>query len=292
MVDRSVGDVLAYLDSAGLMDSTVIIFTSDHGEMLQDKGFYQKALPYESAARIPFVVRYPKRFAPGTRDSRFVDLLDILPTVLDLAGIDYRYKNAHSRYRLAGDSMLTSASTRRDRTYQWCECGTRMGRWTCLRDNRYKYVYSYNGGIEQFYDLQDDPRELRNLAGTAGLPQADYRRLKAKCIELERDWGPEGCVVDNTLIAFPYTAAPEHHHEGSKYPFWANHQFQVFQDMTPQERARRYVEEIRQATADYGPAFLATLAPGPKWPENWLEQFRKFGGDDALARRVLEQTEW
>ena len=287
MVDRSVGDVLAYLDHAGLMDNTVIIFASDHGEMLQDKGFYQKALPYESAARIPFVVRYPKRFAPGTRDTRFVDLLDILPTALDLAGIDYNYKKAHSRYRLAGDSVLTPQSERRDRAYQRSECGTRAGRWVCLRDNRYKYVYSYNGGLEQFYDLQSDPSELHNLAGTDRLPQEDFRRIKAKCVEMEELWGPEGCVVNGACIAFPYNAHTEHYQEGSKFPFWANHQFQVFQDKPTQDKARRYVDEIHQATADCGPAFLPNLHPDPTWAENWLEQFRKFGGDDTLAQRVL-----
>ncbi len=68
------GRVLDCLEEKGILDSTLIIFTSDHGEMLQDKGYYSKQVPYDSSVRVPMLVKYPAEHAlpegvgPGTRD--------------------------------------------------------------------------------------------------------------------------------------------------------------------------------------------------------------------------------
>ena len=86
MVDHAIGRILDFLETAGQLDNTLLVFSSDHGEMLQDHGHYQKMLPFESSAHIPFVVRYPRAFAPGSRSEALVDLLDIMPTALDVAG--------------------------------------------------------------------------------------------------------------------------------------------------------------------------------------------------------------
>ena len=65
MVDEAVGTIIKKLEDCGLWDNTIVVFASDHGEMLQDKGFYQKALPYESASGIPFIVRAPGYLPAG-----------------------------------------------------------------------------------------------------------------------------------------------------------------------------------------------------------------------------------
>ena len=110
MVDDAFGVVMKTLEETNLLDDTFIIFTSNHGEMLQDRGMYQKSVPYESSSRIPFVIRYPKRFEPGSIDERFVDLMDIFPTIIDEAGLNYNYKKSHENYSLAGGSLLPETS--------------------------------------------------------------------------------------------------------------------------------------------------------------------------------------
>ena len=89
MVDKNIGRVLDYLRQTNAMDNTLVILTSDHGEMLQDKGYYSKTLPYDGAARVPLIVRYPAKFGRGTVGEEFADLFDVLPTCLDICGLDY-----------------------------------------------------------------------------------------------------------------------------------------------------------------------------------------------------------
>ena len=68
----AVGKILDTLREKGLLDNTLIIFTSDHGEMLQDKGYYSKELAYEGSVRVPLLLRYPKRLAGGRKIGGFV----------------------------------------------------------------------------------------------------------------------------------------------------------------------------------------------------------------------------
>jgi len=108
MVDDSVGEILEYLRNTGKLDNTLIIYTSDHGEMLQDKGLFSKNLPYEGSIRIPFIVRYPKRVQKGTKSNEFIDLTDILPTCLDVAGIEY----SGNKDKLYGKSIFDNNKDR------------------------------------------------------------------------------------------------------------------------------------------------------------------------------------
>ena len=87
--DHQVGRIVEKLKELDLYDDTLILFTSDHGEMLGDLGTYQKFLPYDASCKVPFVLRWPQRVGAGERDPRFVDLYDILPTFLDAAGAAY-----------------------------------------------------------------------------------------------------------------------------------------------------------------------------------------------------------
>ena len=102
-VDEQIGRLLDALEAVDQLDNTLIIFVSDHGEMLGDHGLYQKWLPYDAAARIPFIVRYPKKVDPGSIRNEFVDLNDILPTVLDVAELDYP-----GDAQLPGESLFRS----------------------------------------------------------------------------------------------------------------------------------------------------------------------------------------
>ncbi len=199
-VDENIGRVLDALEEIGELDNTLIIFTSDHGEMLGDYGAYQKWLPYDSCSRIPFIVRYPKQIQAGTVREDFVDLNDILPTVLDVAGEEYSYE-----FDLPGSSIFKEA---KDRSLQFVEYSRGKKRWISVRDVRYKYNYYYGGGIEELFDLDEDPHETRNLLANSGEDIeailegiANVRnRLRSKLIQYENKYGLEGYVKDEELI--------------------------------------------------------------------------------------------
>jgi len=152
-VDVQIGRILKELTSIGELDNTLIIFCSDHGEMLGDLGTYQKFLPHDASSRIPMIVRYPARIKAGTQSSAFVSLNDILPTTLDLTGLPYP-----ADYPLSGQSLFKL----NDRTYTVMEHGRNARRWLSIVNKNYKYAYYYGGGSEELYDMVNDPNEMTN----------------------------------------------------------------------------------------------------------------------------------
>ena len=181
----------------GEYDNTLIIFTSDHGEMLGDYGTYQKFLPYDSSARVPFIVRYPEVFKGGEVDTRFVDLNDILPTVLDAAGVAYPNPAI-----LPGESVLKKSGFK-DRTKQYVEHAHGSRRWASIRNGQYKYTYYYGGGKEELFDMINDPDETTNLLATGEACEgalAAREELHAALVEQEKRYGLEGYVKDDELI--------------------------------------------------------------------------------------------
>lgn len=86
-IDDSVGQLLDYLDKAGIAGDTLVIYTSDQGFFLGDHGWYDKRFMYEESLRMPFLVRYPRAIAPGTTSTALVLNLDFAPTWLDYAGV-------------------------------------------------------------------------------------------------------------------------------------------------------------------------------------------------------------
>lgn len=86
MVDVAVGGILSELERNGLDENTIVVYTSDHGEMMGSHGLYYKSVMYEEAARVPCLIRYPNRGFSKRRISNPVSHIDLTPTVLDLAG--------------------------------------------------------------------------------------------------------------------------------------------------------------------------------------------------------------
>jgi len=86
-IDDGVGRILASLSNRGILDDTVIVFTTDHGDYMGEHGLYGKNQWYRTAYQIPFVVRWPKKIAAGTVIERFVTNVDVQQTLLGLMGI-------------------------------------------------------------------------------------------------------------------------------------------------------------------------------------------------------------
>jgi arylsulfatase A-like enzyme len=140
----------------------VVIFCSDHGEMLGDHYFWRKQQPYEGSARIPFLVRGPESL--GLRRNQTVDapvcLEDIMPTVLDMAGVA-------CPAGVDGKSLLPllRGATEPVRPYLHL---LYENAWDCLTDGKEKYVRHVDGR-EQMFDLRSDPGECRDRVCDAGL---------------------------------------------------------------------------------------------------------------------------
>lgn len=146
------------------LENTIIIFTSDHGEMLGDHYQFRKSRPYEGSCRIPLIIHVPKKFGLAVRKKvpEAVTLADIMPTILELAEID-------TPNSVDGESllpMLSEKANRLDRTYIHAEHAAiepELG-WHMLTDGNIKYIWFSQSGQEQLFDLNADPNELQNLS--------------------------------------------------------------------------------------------------------------------------------
>ena len=162
-VDDKIGGLLVALAATGLADDTVVVLTSDHGDMLGERGLWYKMCFFEDAARVPLIVCAPGTIAPG-RVAANVSLVDLFPTFIDLAGgggpapVD----------PLDGNSLAPLLA---GETGGWPD--TVLGEYTAesaaapifmVRRGRYKYI-ACAADPPQLYDLAGDPREQRNLAG-------------------------------------------------------------------------------------------------------------------------------
>lgn len=194
-VDKNVGRILDKLEEMGELDNTFIVFTSDHGEMLGDMGTYQKFLPYDGSSKIPMILRWPSRIQPGTIKEDFVDLNDLFPTFLDVAGIPYP-----GNIKLPGASILKQE---KDRSTQYIEHQRHARRWCSLRTKEYKYNYYYGGGKEELFDMLHDPHETENVLLTQPQAYEEIRQvMRKKLIEKEKEWGLPNCIVDDDFVRY------------------------------------------------------------------------------------------
>jgi choline-sulfatase len=164
-VDEQIGVLLQALEQTGLADNTVIVFTSDHGDMLGERGLWYKMNFFEPSARVPLIVHAPRRFAPH-RVAQSVSLVDLLPTLLDLAH-DGAQPGPGADFPLAieGRSLLPHLRGQGGHDGVAAEylAEGALAPIVMLRSGQYKYVHS-PADADQLYHLPSDPDELRNLA--------------------------------------------------------------------------------------------------------------------------------
>lgn len=155
-IDDNIGRILAELRALGLLDNTVVVFTADHGDMRGEHGRQNKGVPLEASARIPFLLRYPKRVRPGTRIDAALSCIDFLPTILGLMGVPTAGREAgHDASALfTGGQGATweDLAILRDADHRG---------WIAAIDRRYKLVVS-SSDPPWLLDRDSDPDELRN----------------------------------------------------------------------------------------------------------------------------------
>ena len=167
-VDDGVGQVLDYLDTAGLADNTIVIYSSDQGWYLGEHGWFDKRFMYEESFRTPLIVRWPGVVESGVRNADLVQNIDNAPTFLDLAGLE-------SPEDMDGLSLVPlmrgeGPDDWRDALYyHYYEYPAEhsVRRHEGIATDRYKLIRFYgkdvpNGEEWEFYDLETDPKELNN----------------------------------------------------------------------------------------------------------------------------------
>ncbi len=158
-VDDCVGKITATLESEGIFDNTIVIFTSDHGEFLGDHGKVQKDMPgHDCITRVPFIMTYPQKINPGTVVDEIVEAVDVVPTILDYCGIQTPTAVQGKSFKNLLEGKIKSH--REDAFTEYFEpYGSRKA---VVRTAEYKY-YCDSEGLEILYDLVNDPDELNNI---------------------------------------------------------------------------------------------------------------------------------
>jgi len=185
-VDESVGQVLDYLKENDLEENTIIIYTSDQGFYLGEHGLFDKRFMYEEAMRSPLMIRYPKEIKDNLQTELLTQNLDIAPTLLDVAGIsipdDMQGKSLREIW-LNGDAQWRDAIY-----YHYYEKGFGATPHYGIRTNRFKLIHFYDVVDSwEFYDLETDPNEMKNLYNDPGYEQK-IRELTDKLIELQKKY--------------------------------------------------------------------------------------------------------
>jgi arylsulfatase A-like enzyme len=166
LIDDQVGRILDALEESGQRENTVVIFMSDHGEMLGDHGLIEKGCRfYEGLVRVPMIWSWPGHFAAGLRSDALVELVDVAPTLLALADLPIPAE-------MEGRSLLPILTGEADphhhrefvRTEYYDALDLPDHTYaTMVRDARYKLVVYHGHGLGELYDLVEDPQEFDNL---------------------------------------------------------------------------------------------------------------------------------
>ncbi|NOU88363.1 arylsulfatase [Paenibacillus sp. LMG 31460] len=196
-LDFQIGRLLNALSEYGVLRNTVVVFTSDHGEMLGDHHFFRKALAYEGSAKVPLIVTdYTGRLGlnRGAEEERITELRDIMPTLLDAADVTVPDS-------VEGKSLLPLCREGTDvawREYVHGEHAYGGLSHHYVTNGREKYIWYSQSGDEQLFDLTLDPEELSNKTGdpTWQLSLQSWRERLVRKLEGRE----EGYVRDGALV--------------------------------------------------------------------------------------------
>ena len=163
MIDTQVGKIVEALEARGVLDDTVIIFTSDHGDCLNDHGHSQKWNMYEQSVHVPAVICWPGKIAFGKKIPDLVSLMDFGPTVLEMADVPVPdWMEARS----LADVLYDQPGNTRDRVFAEHSDDailTETEFMTMIREGNWKLVHFVDCQDGQLFDLENDPQERNNL---------------------------------------------------------------------------------------------------------------------------------
>jgi arylsulfatase len=200
LIDENIGRIIKTIEETGQLNNTLIIFSSDHGDMTGDHGMTGKGCRfYEGLTRVPLVFWYPALFEENLQSEGLVELVDIVPTILELVGLPVSDK-------IQGESLLpilagTSDNPDFHKDYVRSEFYDTLEPWsnfkynyaTMLRTNKFKLAVYHGHEKGELFDLENDPNEFNNLWDDIKYQEVRFDLLK-KCFDhtaFSIDTGPE-----------------------------------------------------------------------------------------------------
>jgi uncharacterized sulfatase len=158
-IDEQFGRLMKCLKQEGLEENTIVVFTSDHGEMMGSHNRLEKFIYYEESIGIPFLIRWPKRIKPG-REDILLSVPDIMPTILNAMGLENQIPNG-----LEGSDhsdVLFGKHGRKPESIPYIWPNARG-----VRTDRYTFLVERNKGVEEtiLFDNLKDKYQMKNIAG-------------------------------------------------------------------------------------------------------------------------------
>ena len=178
-MDAQVGRILDALKASGKADNTYIVFTADHGLSVGDHGFMGKQNMYESSMRVPLIICGPN-LPKGKRVEPFVYLQDVMPTTLELAGIE-------KPEQVDFNSLLPLATGKLDESNYPAVYGAYFGKQRMYRTEEYKMIIYPRANVVRLYDMKNDPFEMKDLAENKEEYRAVLNRLFKEYRELQKE---------------------------------------------------------------------------------------------------------
>lgn len=201
-LDDAIGAVLRSLDASGAAEDTLVIYTTDHGDLCGSHGMMDKHyVMYDEVVRVPLILRWPGRLAPGsTTDSFVYNMLDLVPTISSATGVEgppvsHGMPLLDDREGMLTPSGSTAAREHVVSTYN----GQQFGLFTqrMLRTRSWKYVWNPTD-VDELYDLEGDPEELTNRVDDESV-EGVLAELRVRLFEHLREEGDS--IVDNDWMA-------------------------------------------------------------------------------------------
>jgi arylsulfatase A-like enzyme len=187
LIDKQVGRVLDALEQSGQRDNTIVVFMSDHGEMLGDHGIYLKGpFFYEPAVKVPLIISWPKVIQENVRSLALVELVDLAPTLLNATG---KPAQIGMQGRSLWPLLTGQVSPDHHRADVYCEhYGTTHHRSdqesayaTMLRSETHKLVVTHGHSVGELYDLREDPNETYNLWNSVNHAEIKMQLMQRLC---------------------------------------------------------------------------------------------------------------
>ena len=192
-IDDSVGRILKFLDDNHLSNNTIVIFTSDHGDMCFEHNRRNKSVPYEASARIPFVIRHPESIPAGKTIREAFTTADFAPTILGLMGV--KTDASFHGEDFSADFSSPEKTVVKNRITYYTQTG---GWWVAAVDDRYKLILDKQEK-PWLIDLEKDPDELTNVYN-----DPDYatvaKRMKDELFRQMKQFDEPGLAIKKPYI--------------------------------------------------------------------------------------------
>ena len=185
-MDNLVGELLETLEQTGLDKNTIVVFSSDHGDMLAEREMVQKRAFYDFCSRVPLIVKYPDNRNAGTVVNTPVTTMDLLPTFCAMTGSD-------ASQPFDGDNLIPLFENENPERHVFVQAHEVVGV-PCIMVRKGDWKYNYiHGHKPQLFNMKNDPKEWDNLSGTTEHAEIEAE-LKALILD---EFDPDAIAAEN-----------------------------------------------------------------------------------------------